>query len=107
MRLDRRLGFFRWGRIGNVHSDMPRTSVVDINNPVMSARSVGEYEFAISPNHISVLVSFHRFDRDLRRFLHLVGNRLLNFGLAFQSTQDPAAEDVIWDVEVCDLCGIT
>jgi hypothetical protein len=73
----------------------------------MSARSIGEHEVAIAPNDTPILVGCRWIDRDLGRFLHLVGNRLLDFGLAFQCAQDPTAEDSILDVEVCDLCCFT
>jgi hypothetical protein len=48
-------------------------------------------------------VSCCRVDVDLGRLLHLVGNRLSDFGPAFQRTDDTAADDRIRNVELCNL----
>ena len=44
-------------RIRNMHGDLPRTSVVDDRDPVISTRSIVEHELAMAPNHIPTLLS--------------------------------------------------
>ena len=73
----------------------------------MSAWSIREHEIATAPNNIPVLVGCRWVDGDLGRFLHLVGDGLLDFGLAFQRAQNAATEDGFLVVEVCDLSGLT
>jgi hypothetical protein len=53
----------------------------------MSARSVGKREIAIAPNNVPALARRRRSDGDLGRLFHLVGERLLYFGLAFDCAQ--------------------
>jgi hypothetical protein len=54
-----------------MHGDMPRTSIVDDRDPIISTRSIVEHELAMAPNHISTLLCVNWVDRDLGGFLDL------------------------------------
>ena len=45
-----------WGRIRNVHRDMPRTRIIDGCDTGMSARPVREHEIEIIPDDVPLLV---------------------------------------------------
>jgi hypothetical protein len=72
----------------------------------MSARSIGKHEIAVAPNDTSILLTCGRVDDDLGSFLHLVGHRPGNFGLAFYRPKGAATDNGIWDVKVGDLSSI-
>lgn len=78
-----------------MHGDMPRTSVVDDRDPVISTRSIVKHELAMAPNHIPTLLRCDWVDGDLGGLLDLVGNRLLDFRLTFQCTENTATKERI------------
>jgi hypothetical protein len=82
-----------WGRIRNVHRDMPRTRIIDGCDTGMSARPVREHEIEIIPDDVPVLVGVQKIERYLGRLFHLVGKCLLDFRLAFQHAQNTTTKE--------------